>query len=238
MKLLDWISQWTIVNKSEWESISYNLVEADKNIETLADQNRSLTFKLNSKSNQLKALKSKINSSNTLETYWNTKRPKADKGHKARDGVWIDVRAFYQKDYHLPTFKGSYDEIAEQALSWVIMNVKYVSDPKEFWQYSYETLNRKKGDCEDGAIVMANIMLMSGIPYWRVRLNCGDVKGGGHAWVTYLREKDDEWYCFDWCYWPNEVTGFRKKWKNAKKYFKIWYSWNEKFTFCDLPKLD
>jgi hypothetical protein len=42
MKLLDWINQWTIVKKEEWESISYNLVECDKNVDVVAQDNKDL----------------------------------------------------------------------------------------------------------------------------------------------------------------------------------------------------
>jgi len=85
--------------------------------------------------------------------------------------------------------------------------------------------------CEDGAILMANMMLKSGIPYWRIRLNGGDVKGGGHAYVTYLREKDNKFYVLDWCYWPNESINFGQPWADAKNYFGIWFSWNKKYGF-------
>jgi hypothetical protein len=86
-------------------------------------------------------------------------------------------------------------------------------------------------NCEDGAILMANIMVESGIPYWRIRLNAGDVKGGGHAYVTYLREKDNKWYILDWCYWSNESINFGRTWAEAKNYFGIWFSWNNKYGF-------
>ncbi len=42
MKLLDWFNQWTIVKKEEWESISYNLVECDKNVDIVAQENKDL----------------------------------------------------------------------------------------------------------------------------------------------------------------------------------------------------
>jgi len=66
--------------------------------------------------------------------------------------------------------------------------------------------------------------------------------GGGHAYVTYLKEKEDDWYVLDWCYWYNPRGTL---WKNANKYysdsdgkkgFGIWGSWNSKYMFGDLPK--
>ena len=81
--------------------------------------------------------------------------------------------------------------------------IKYLQEMKkdnrvvDNWQSPEETEMMKKGDCEDGAILIANMMLMSGVPYWRIRLNAGDVQGGGHAWVTYLRESDNQWIILD-----------------------------------------
>ena len=239
MRFIEWLSKWTIVDKDYLEGLEQcknQLLEtAEDNAEYL-DQIRSLSFKLENRENKIKALKAQYEP-HPLEDYWNKKRAKVCRGHPARDGVEVDVRVFWQKDYKLPTFRGTNDEIAEQALSWCIMNLQYTSDNKgEFWQYAYETLLTRTGDCEDGAILMANMMVMSGVPYWRVRLNAGNVQGGGHAYVTYLREEDNEWYVLDWCYWPHESIGFGKTWKDAKKYFKIWYSWNKEYTFSDLPK--
>ena len=76
-------------------------------------------------------------------------------------------------------------------------------------------------------------MLMSCIPQWRLRLNAGDVKGGGHCWVTYLAKKDNQWYILEWCYWYDESKGLKKLYKDAEKYFKIWFSWNTKYLYLD-----
>ena len=146
-----------------------------------------------------------------LEKFWNNKRPQTSWRHKARplfektEGTWdkvninVDPRIFFTNDNTLSTFQTvSFDERASKCLNWVASNITYTPDKEgEFWQFAYETQKRKLGDCEDGAILMANMMLMSGIPYWRIRLNCGEVQGGGHAYVTYLRELDNEWYVMD-----------------------------------------
>ena len=52
-----------------------------------------------------------------------------------------------------------------------------------------------------------------------IRLNAGDVKGGGHCWCTYLAEKDNVWYILDWCYWYNESKDLGRTWKDAEKYY-------------------
>lgn len=174
-----------------------------------------------------------------LEYFWNHKiRPVTMIFYPARNRKNMNVLEFLSKNNDVPIVPGgNHDEIAENALRWVINHVEYVSDKTqhglaEQWQWADETLESEKGDCEDGAILMANIMIASGVPYWRVRLNAGDVQGGGHAYVTYLREQDNAWYILDWCYWPNESIGFKKTWKSAEKYFSpVWFSWNRKYGF-------
>jgi hypothetical protein len=171
-----------------------------------------------------------------LEEFWNNKRKKELRTWVARDGVRIDLRCFFQTDDTLPKFTGKFDDIVQKAHSYVANNIKYTPDNGEFWQYAYETALSRTGDCEDGAILMANIMMNCGVPYWRIRLNKGKVQGGYHAWLNYFRESDSEWYCLDWCYWKNESLGFKKKWKDAEKYFTCDCSWNSKYSFGGLNK--
>jgi predicted Fe-S protein YdhL (DUF1289 family) len=181
-----------------------------------------------------------------LENYWNNKRPKSNVTFPARPchkdkstekwyvkNIAVDPRVYFTHDTTLPTFKGTNDQKASKCLDWVKNNVRYTSDDSEFWQFAFETLRRKKGDCEDGAILMANMMLMSGVPYWRVRLNAGSVRGGGHAYVTYLREKDNQWYVMDWCYWYNASKNFGRTFHDAENYFGIWFSWNTEYLYKD-----
>jgi len=179
-----------------------------------------------------------------LEVYWNNKRPKADLKYPARPvanksvNVDVDPRIFFTID-KLPIVTGAtFDAKALNALNYVINNITYTPDKSQFtineeWLFAYETLELRKGDCEDGAILIANLMIRAGIPKWRIRLNAGNVKGGGHAWVNYLRESDNEWYIFDWCYWPNESKNFGRTYHDAENYFSIWFSWNTEYIFPD-----
>ncbi len=136
------------------------------------------------------------------------------------------------------------DYKANKIQRWIIDNIKYVSDQTqhnyiEHWQMVYETLHLMTGDCEDGAILMASMMIASGIPRWRVRIAGGLVKTGnptaptgGHAWVTYLRESDNTWIILDWCYYPDiSSIHLKSTIKANKNYLKTWFSWNDKFTW-------
>lgn len=200
---------------------------------------------------EYKELLEKEDEENELEKEWNNKYNKIYYSYRARplfksNGeflkyIEVDPRIFFSniKNYKLPKLtadNNDNDVIASRCLNWVIRNIKYKSEEKEQWQFCDETLTRKAGDCEDGAILLANIMLKSGIPYWRIWLNAGDVQGGGHAYLTYLAEKNNQWYILDWCYWPNESKGLQKKWDDASKYFGLWFSWNRDYVFDTTKK--
>lgn len=184
------------------------------------------------------------------EIYWNNKYPKALITYKRietdRD-YWIDVRNYFQiHDSSLPKIlNDADDEMALQCLRWVMLNIKYVPDKTsygyaEYWAYPYQTLTRKTGDCEDGAILLANMMIANGIPYWKVRLCAGDVyddKGnslGGHAYVTYYHEEKDRWVALDWCFYPNQDSvKDRLDYKDEIIYGKgeVWFSWNQLYCY-------
>lgn len=182
------------------------------------------------------------------EEFYNNKYPVQNISYETQetDGEYeIDVRNFFQyRDLNLPIVQGkNNDEKAFAALCWTIDNIRYVSDKEvygfeEYWAFSWQTLKRKKGDCEDGAILMANIMMRSGIPYWRVRLNAGNVSGGGHCYVTYCRETDNKFIVLDWCYWANKkpiserpTHEEERNYNDKEKNFYCWFSWNERLSF-------
>lgn len=189
-------------------------------------------------------LQSKIPKIDPLETEWNNKRPSNNSyRYKARTilngttNVEVDPRIFYTPvDNVIPELtKGTNDEKALNILQIVHDMIKYAPDMTQFkydeeWLFPYETWTLKKGDCEDGAILIANILLKSGIPYWRVRLNAGTVQGGGHCWCTYLRESDNKWIILDWCYWYDTKGAI---YKDAEKYYNIWFSFNTKYIYLD-----
>jgi predicted transglutaminase-like cysteine proteinase len=196
-------------------------------------------------------LLSKANQENALEIELTTKIPKVDRFYSRNetDGEYqIDVRNFFQTtDSKIPTVSGAgNDEKALNALKYVRAQIKYTSDnsentykTSEYWAYSYQTLKHKEGDCEDGAILIANIMVKSGIPYYRVRVCAGNVNGGGHAYCVYCRETDNEWVVMDWCYWPNNLpVAKRPTHKQERNYFDkeknyyVWFSWDKKYTYA------
>jgi len=216
------------------ETIKYREESIKALTKTLKEQD-VLLFSLQE---QIEELKGNIisNENYELEEYWNTNiSPSTVYYYARRNEKPQNVLEFFHKendDIEIITGTNN-DVIAKKCLWWVNKNIKYTQkldkeNKGEYWQYANETNNLRTGDYEDGAILMANMMIASGVPYWRIRINAGDVKGGGHAYVTYLKESDNKWYVMDWCYWYKSSGTL---WKTAEKYFGIWFSFNTKFAF-------
>lgn len=189
-----------------------------------------------------------------LEQYYNNKYPKTVITYAGRQmpnkkqNVKIDVRNFFNpedSEIHKLTTKILHldyddDKIAFECLFWVVKNFKYISDKtkgaNEFWQFPYESLHYMTGDCEDGAILLANMLLVAGVPYWKIRLSAGWVeyngKRVGHAYLTYYCEQTKKWVILDWCYYPSlmEIAD-RPDYKEEKKYQDVWFSWNQKYCY-------
>jgi hypothetical protein len=200
------------------------------------------------KDKEIVELKKQIPNLNPKEAYYNDKYPKLNLTYQRieTDGTYnVDLREFINPfNVSIPIInENEDDEIALQGLCWVIDNIKYISDiseykSEEYWAYAYQTLFHKQGDCEDGAFLLYNILLKSGVPYWKLRLSAGYVinpnnnKKEGHCYVTYYCETTDKWVVLDWCWFPNrlEITD-RKDYKEEKTYGDVWFSWNQKYCY-------
>lgn len=194
----------------------------------------------------------------SAKRYWNTKHPKEPIVYggrslkKKNDRIDIDVRRMVWHDDVVikkvvdkeKLVKDTSDATAWACQKFIKKKMKYVEDKKtanmnEYWQFPNESLVTFKGDCEDGAILMASLMLNAGIPDWRVRVAAGMVKvgkgaaTGGHAYVTYCRESDNNWVVLDWCYYEDSRVNIAKKplFKNKKRYKEIWFSWNHIYSW-------
>jgi hypothetical protein len=89
---------------------------------------------------------------------------------------------------------------------WVNKNIHYRSDKKQFnmserWTLPTETLQRKKGDCEDGSILLIAMAVTAGVSTERLKLYAPiEIPDGWHACVAYQREYDDEWVWMEWAF--------------------------------------
>jgi hypothetical protein len=73
---------------------------------------------------------------------------------------------------------------------WVLKSCRYVPDDTQFgrqevWQRARDTYRRRKGDCEDSAILVADWLGASG---YDARVVTGRIRKGGHAWVALRQE--------------------------------------------------
>ena len=219
-----------------------------------------LNKKIESKDNLIKEkdkIISKLKSTDPLEEYYNSKYPKKELSYSGRyipgyGKYSVDVRDFFVnpnskelQEIVKPWLNLSDDEKAYKCQEYVFSNIRYTSDKSnyglpEYWAYPQETLKTKKGDCDDGAILIANLMLASGIPYWKIRINAGNVYNyqakplGGHAWCNYYYEKGNRWVSMDWCFYPNLMElSERPDYKDEMiyGYGSVWFSFNKKYAF-------
>lgn len=234
-----------ILTDTEFSTISKSLSDLIIKVNTLQIDNDILNAELELNNNPKKV-------------YYNTKYPSTNISYKRTDfdiDNKIDVRLFVQpNDFNLPIIIGSSDDDrALKSLLWVIKNITYITDKKqygldEYWMFPYQTLLNKKGDCEDGSLLLASIMIKNKIPEWKVRVTTGDVDDsqgnkGGHCWVSYYCESEDKWVILDWCYWVSKVPiKDRKNYKEETNYKSCWFSFNNLFSWAkdtkDIPKYE
>jgi hypothetical protein len=94
---------------------------------------------------------------------------------------------------------GSFDYRAAMIAEFVSKKIKYErNDEIDPWQFPEETLCLKSGDCEDRALLLASLMLCSGISPYNVRVCLGKMRlyfkrpdrhlDCDHVWVMYKSE--------------------------------------------------
>jgi len=194
-----------------------------------------------------------------LKNYWDNKYPKNPVIYRGRSipqkvngqiiltNLEIDVTtmlsskdSIIKKLIRTNNITGSNnDEKMLNIQKWVVNNIKYIGDNLsagvvEYWQFPFETLRLRTGDCEDGALLIAALAVNSGIPAFRLRVVAGFVQPaptapqGGHAYVAYLRESDNQWVAIDWCYLQDSNTPIALKpiLKNNTAYKNMWFTFN------------
>ena len=94
--------------------------------------------------------------------------------------------------------EGSFDHRAHLIAAFVAEKIAYKAARLDYWQFPDETLWVKEGDCEDRALLMASLLLASGVSGYNVRVALGklrvSLKSGkrrehDHAWVMYKNEE-------------------------------------------------
>jgi len=128
----------------------------------------------------------------------------------------VDVTKFLNSwEFKLPEISSGYP-----SLNWVNENIRFVSDAaKDVWKTANETLVDGFGDCEDGAILLACLILKRNtlIPYYQVLVNVYDTPQGFHAAVTVNDELRD---------WTRPTL------KKVPADWKLRYSFNRKYAYA------
>ncbi|MFX0002174.1 MAG: DUF4332 domain-containing protein [Candidatus Hodarchaeota archaeon] len=180
--------------------------------------------------------------------YWNNKWEKAPiiytgralRAESYKKRIDADVKSFIKKDdailWHVITQVGlrkdTPNETALAIQNFVCNFLKYKYDDltaeiEEFWLFPFESIQAEIGDCEDGAILIAALLINAGIPSWRVKVAAAEViadpvfapsetEVGGHAYCLYLADRPDsnrklEWVILDWCYLQDPELSIEKK---------------------------
>jgi hypothetical protein len=94
--------------------------------------------------------------------------------------------------------EGSFDHRAHLIAEYVSEKIAYKAARQDFWQFPDETLWVKEGDCEDRALLVASLLLASGVSGYNVRVALGKLRVSkksakyrnyDHAWVMYKNEE-------------------------------------------------
>ncbi|NVM46912.1 MAG: DUF4332 domain-containing protein [Candidatus Lokiarchaeota archaeon] len=206
--------------------------------------------------------------------YWNSKwdtapiiyTGRALRGESYYKQIDVDVKAFIKKNdailWHVLTQVGlrkdTPNETALAIQNFVCSFLKYIYDDiasecPEFWLFPFEAIQSEIGDCEDGAILIASLLINAGIPSWRVKVCAAQVMAdpvfapsdeelGGHAYCIYLADRPEserklEWVILDWCYLQDPEVSIENKplarnGGTEGAYRDIWFTFNDEQSYA------
>ena len=204
--------------------------------------------------------------------YWNNKWEKAPiiytaralRGESYKKQIDADVKTFIKDNdailWHVISQAGLRRETANETAGviqkFVCDFLKYIGDDEsvecpEFWQFPFESIQSEIGDCEDGAILIAGLLINAGIPSWRVKVAAAQVmtnplfpssEEGGHAYCIYLADRPEssrklEWVILDWCYLQDPEVPVDKKplagnGGQEGAYKEIWFTFNDRYSWA------
>ncbi len=201
--------------------------------------------------------------------YWNSKwatapiiyTGRALRGESYKKQIDVDVKTFIKKNdailWHVLTQlelrKDTPNKTALAVQNFVCNFLKYkyddiASECPEFWLFPFESIQSEIGDCEDGAILIASLLINAGVPSWRVKVCAAqvmtdpvfapsDTELGGHAYCIYLADRPEserklEWVILDWCYLQDPEVSIENKplardGGTEGAYREIWFTFND-----------
>ena len=206
--------------------------------------------------------------------YWNSKwdtapiiyTGRALRGASYSKQIDVDVKAFIKRNdailWHVLTQlnlrKDTPNDTALAIQNFVCNFLKYkyddiVSECPEFWLFPFEAVQSEIGDCEDGAILIASLLINAGIPSWRVKVCAAQVMAdpifapsdtelGGHAYCIYLADRPNserklDWVILDWCYLQDPEIPITEKplarnGGTEGAYREIWFTFNDLYSWA------
>jgi len=206
--------------------------------------------------------------------YWGDKWEKAPiiytgralRGESYNKQIDVDVKAFIKRNdailWHVITQlelrKDNPNETALKIQNFVCNFLKYkyddlASECPEFWLFPFEAIQSEIGDCEDGAILIASLLINAGVPSWRVKVCAAQVMAdpvfapsdselGGHAYCIYLADRPEserklEWVILDWCYLQDPEVSIEDKplarnGGTEGAYRNIWFTFNNDYSWA------
>jgi len=182
-----------------------------------------------------------IRSTDVFGAILNSKPSYTMEDQVSNDPAWINVYLQYPNEQikelaEKIVNKGDSDDLKMRKIQyWVVNNIKYQTDSEQYgfdelWVPPIMTLKSGKGDCEDGAFLIMSLALNAGVEASKLRMYGGFVDAGegaasgGHGWVAYKRESDNEWVAVDFSYYPDlrpmdDRIPLRKDEKYKEDYF-------------------
>lgn len=116
----------------------------------------------------------------------------------------------------------------------------YITDSEshskpEFWSKPELTVASRRGDCDDWGILLYAVLMVAGIPRYRVKCEVvGTVRNGKetglHFNLLYLARSDYEWYVLEGTWYPSTAIArfLRKPMKECTDlYGRILFTFNE-----------
>jgi predicted flap endonuclease-1-like 5' DNA nuclease len=206
--------------------------------------------------------------------YWNSKwemapiiyTGRALRGESYKKQIDADVKTFIKDNDAILWHVINQAELRQDTpnnTAWAVQKfvcslLKYSQDDEtedcpEFWQFPFEAIQSQVGDCEDGAILIASLLINAGIPSWRVKVCAAQVVAdpifapseselGGHAYCIYLADRNDterklEWCILDWCYLQDPETPVEEKplardGGQEGAYRDIWFTFNDQYSWA------
>ena len=136
-----------------------------------------------------------------------------------------DVRMEVELNFYSPQIPR--DQIIKNCYDWVSANIKRSFEHgTDYWKFPTETFFSREGDCEDGTILLANMLLANKIPPKDVAVAILKTGEEFHAVVLYQWRR-----VLDWTHYCNGWT-----WKNVRE--ALWYLWTVDYAYTTKENLE